>query len=170
MGSQSTPGSEHTYGGIQYPLEMHIVHVKSGTGFGEGDESPFDNIDGLAVTGFMFWPSSDDNPALEPIISALSDITGYNDVTEFSSFDLEALIKPSMGRRYATYEGGLTTPTCNEVVRWINFEYPLDVSERQLAAFRTLLDKNGNSIVNNFRSPQDIGGRTVRVINQGARL
>ena len=36
---------------------MHIVHVKSGTGFGEGDESPFDNIDGLAVTGFMFFPS-----------------------------------------------------------------------------------------------------------------
>ena len=87
----------------------------------------YDNI------GFF---QSDDNPALEPIISALSDITGYGDSTEFSSFDLEALIKPSMGRRYATYEGGLTTPTCNEVVRWINFEYPLDVSERQLAAFR----------------------------------
>jgi len=163
-GSQSTPGSEHTYGGVQFPLEMHIVHVKSGTGLGPSDLSPFDYIDGLAVTGFMFLPSSAPNPALQPIISALSDITGYGDATEFSTFDLEALISPAMGKRYATYEGGLTTPTCNEVVRWINMEQPLDISEAQLAAFRTLLDKNGNSIVNNFRSPQDIGGRTVRVI------
>ena len=78
----------------------------------------------------------DPNPALQPIISALSDITGYGDSTEFSSFDLEALISPAMGKRFATYEGGLTTPTCNEVVRWINMEQPLDISEAQLAAFR----------------------------------
>ena len=43
-----------------------------------------------------------------------------------------------LGGRYATYryEGGLTTPTCNEVVRWINMEDPLDISREQLAAFR----------------------------------
>jgi len=163
-GSDLTKGSEHTYGGVQFPLEMHIVHVKSGTGLGESDLSPFNYIDGLAVTGFMFNPTSSSNPALQPIISALSGITGYGDYVEFSTFDLEALISPAMGGRYATYQGGLTTPTCNEVVRWINMEQPLDISEAQLAAFRTLLDKNGNSIVNNFRSPQDIGGRTVRVI------
>jgi len=163
-GSDLTKGSEHTYGGVQFPLEMHIVHVKSGTGLGESDLSPFNYIDGLAVTGFMFNPTSSSNPALQPIISALSDITGYGDSIGFSSFDLEALISPAMGGRYATYQGGLTTPTCNEVVRWINMEQPLDISEAQLAVFRTLLDKHGNNIVNNFRSPQDLGGRTVRVI------
>ena len=52
-GTESTPGSEHTYGGVQFPLEMHIVHVKS-----DLPEPPLENfpnyIDGLAVTGFMF--------------------------------------------------------------------------------------------------------------------
>jgi carbonic anhydrase len=131
-------------------------------------EPPLENfpnyIDGLAVTGFMFNIGAT-NPALEPIITGLSSITGYGDSTPFSTFDLNALISPAIGGRYATYEGGLTTPTCNEVVRWINMEDPLEISSDQLAAFRTLLDKNGNSIVNNFRSPQDLGGRTVRVIN-----
>ena len=52
-GSATTEGSEHTYGGVQFPLEMHIVHVKSSL-----PEPPLENfpnyIDGLAVTGFMF--------------------------------------------------------------------------------------------------------------------
>ena len=76
------------------------------------------------------------NAALQPIISALSSITGYGDSTPFTSFDLGALISPAIGGRYATYEGGLTTPTCNEVVRWINMETPLEISAEQLAAFR----------------------------------
>ena len=56
-GSDLEKGSEHTYGGVQFPLEMHIVHVKSGTGLGPSDLSPFAYTDGLAVTGFMFLPS-----------------------------------------------------------------------------------------------------------------
>merc|ERR1712117_919401 len=81
------------------------------------------------------------NAALQPLISALSSITGYGDSTPFTTFDLGALISPAIGGRYATYQGGLTTPTCNEVVRWINMETPLEISTEQLAAFRKLLDK-----------------------------
>jgi len=150
---------------------MHIVHVKSGL------PSPaLENFakysDGLAVTGFMFNVGAT-NDELDPLILALEKITEYGESIEFPptgvTFDLNALIAPAIGsgNRYATYEGGLTTPTCNEVVRWINMETPLTLSAAQLAIFRTLLDKNGNNIVNNFRSVQDLGGRTVRVIAPG---
>ena len=50
-GSDDTKGSEHTYSGREYPIEMHIVHTRS-------DFTTLDQIlntaTGLAVTGFMF--------------------------------------------------------------------------------------------------------------------
>ena len=51
-GETDTKGSEHTYNGAAFPLEMHIVHVKSSL----YDDLPaaLSTIDGLAVTGFQF--------------------------------------------------------------------------------------------------------------------
>ena len=49
-----TQGSEHTYDGTAYPLEVHIVHYKAAY---EGDlDTILGSVDGLAVTGFMFTP------------------------------------------------------------------------------------------------------------------
>ena len=50
-GTEATPGSEHTYDGKQYLMEMHIVHVNNK--FKENHEY-LNHDDGLAVTGFMF--------------------------------------------------------------------------------------------------------------------
>ena len=47
------------------------------------------------------------------------------------------------------------------MVKWINFETPLEISSDQLAQFRTLMDGNGKMIYDNFRSPQPLNGRTV---------
>ena len=66
---------------------------------------------------------------------------------------------------YSTYEGSLTTPTCNEVVEWINFLQPLTISRAQLEAFRMLDDDKMNDIVDNFRPPQPLNGRTVNFWN-----
>ena len=82
------------------------------------------------------------NTELQPIISSLSNISKANNATNFppegEPFNLTALISPAIGagKRYAYYDGGLTTPICNEVVRWINIEEPLTISGTQLAAFR----------------------------------
>ena len=49
-GKDNTKGSEHTYDGAAFPLEMHIVHVKSGL----DTTTALKTVDGLAVTGFQF--------------------------------------------------------------------------------------------------------------------
>ena len=54
--ANSINGSEHTYytNNTRFPLEMHIVHVKKG--YDLNGKNNFTNfIDGLAVTGFMFY-------------------------------------------------------------------------------------------------------------------
>ena len=81
-----------------------------------------------------------------------------------TGFQLNSLIDPvvtAASVRYSTYDGGLTTPGCFEVVKWINFMTPLEVSSAQLDQFRTLMDGKGKIIYDNFRTPQPLNGRTV---------
>ena len=85
------------------------------------------------------------------------------------SLQLVDLLKPvapidgaARSSRYATYEGGLTTPPCSEVVEWNNFLTPLKVSRAQLQQFRMLDDSDSKAIVDNYRPPQPLNGRTVR--------
>ena len=56
-GSDDTKGSEHTYDGMAFPMELHVVHWNSR--YKKSDGSPdldkiLASVDGLAVTGFMF--------------------------------------------------------------------------------------------------------------------
>lgn len=162
-GKDNTKGSEHTYDGAAFPLEMHVVHVKSS--LYTNLESALSTTDGLAVTGFQFSIGSE-NAALKPLTDALSQITTSGGKIPFSNtgFQLNTLIDPvvtAAGARYSTYDGGLTTPGCFEVVKWINFKTPLEVSSAQLDQFRTLMDGKGKMIYDNFRTPQPLNGRTV---------
>lgn len=67
------------------------------------------------------------------------------------------------GDEYFYYSGGLTTPACNEIVLWTNFVSKNKISETQLAMFRALKDGTGTGtvIVDNYRPPQALNGRTI---------
>ena len=72
-----------------------------------------------------------------------------------------APLSPGEQTRYSTYSGSLTTPGCMEIVNWINFIKPIKISAAQLAKFRMLKDGNHDDVVDNFRPPQPLNGRTV---------
>jgi len=142
---------------------MHIVHTRNGF------SDPLNTPRGLAVTGFFFEISPVDNVALFPLTSALSSIVNSKDEIPFttSSFNIKTLIDPvAMRSSYTYYSGSLTTPTCNEVVEWINILTPLKISSRQLALFRQLMDGKNKKIVDNYRPPQPLNGRTVTLYGQ----
>jgi len=162
-GSNDSVGSEHTLQGESFPIELHIVHVK------KGETDPLHTARGLAVTGFFFQIDSADNDALTPLVTELAKITDPKSQivmlnSGFKISDLVSGVAPVGGApttTYSTYDGSLTTPACNEVVHWINFLTPINISASQLAMFRTLDDVYGNGIVDNFRPPQPLNGRTV---------
>jgi len=163
-GKDDSRGSEHTVDSREFPLELHVVHTKGGV------EDPMNTPFGLAVTGFFFEIDSDekDNEALAPMIDAFSDIQTAGSKINFaqSGFRLGELMEPvapisGAAAHYSAYSGSLTTPACNEVVQWINFINPLKISTHQMSLFRTLLDKNGEPIGDNYRPPQPLNGRTV---------
>lgn len=168
-GANDKQGSEHTVDGKEYPLELHVVHRKVGVALADLFTTP----KSLSVTGFFFEVDKWDNPntALAPLTNALEQIVTSNTNIDFSTvnFSLVDLLKPvapidgaARSSRYSTYEGSLTTPGCYEVVEWNNFLTPLKVSRAQLQQFRMLDDSDSNAIVDNFRPPQPLNGRSVK--------
>jgi len=158
-GSDSSKGSEHTMDGKEYPLELHLVHWNTkyqdvGTAVGESD--------GLAVLGFFYEVTEEENEPLNNYLGAMEGI-GWSYANKTSApveFKLRDLVPMDLFKYYY-YQGGLTTPTCNEAVLWTNFKHTCHISEKQLQAFRKAQNKNSNPMANNYRPPQPLNGRVV---------
>ncbi|KAK2828794.1 hypothetical protein Q5P01_019828 [Channa striata] len=158
-GSHGGPGSEHTLDGEQYPMELHIVHMKEKyTDLKKALSDP----QGIAVLGFFYEKSNSENRKYEPIINNLPKIKATNSNTSLPSFSLEQLIPPQQNlTNYYRYKGSLTTPGCTEAVIWTVFENPIPLSDNQLRKFSEVEFHNGKPMVGNFRPVQPLNGRLV---------
>lgn len=149
--------SEHTIEGEHYPAELHIVHKQR-------------DADMYAVVGAMIdYDSPIPNESFEILLSGwravrdqteadcavcarrLSLIEEQQSIQEIESrnlsiitdFDAYDLIPSNAG--FFTYDGGLTTPPCSEVVYWNLADKPISIS---IAQYSELVD-----IVLNYKNP-----------------
>lgn len=159
-GASDDRGSEHTVSGTKFPCELHLVHWNTKyPSFGEAASQP----DGLAVVG-VFLKIGAANPSLQKVLDNLTAIQSKGKQNAFTNFDPSTLVS-NVGA-YWTYDGSLTTPPLLESVTWIVLRDPISVSPAQMAMFRSLLftpegDAPSN-MVDNYRPPQPLKGRTVR--------
>lgn len=140
--------SEHAIDGMKYPLEIHMVHVKTGLTIEEALRRP----DGLAVIGILSTLHSDigSQYALEeimPVVPALID--SDHKETGDTTIDMTRFFSPDP-QSYYTYHGSLTTPNCQEVVTWIVMDKPIMISDFQYKLFAEV-DVGSR---NNYRSLQ----------------
>ncbi|KAM6910859.1 carbonic anhydrase 4a [Lycodopsis pacificus] len=158
-GNNGGPGSEHTIDGEQYPMELHIVHMKHHyTDLTTALSDP----QGVAVLGFFYERSNSANRKYEPIINALQSIKAANGNTSLHSVSLAQLIPAEQNlTTYYRYKGSLTTPGCTEAVIWTLFENPIPLSMEQLRAFSELKFHSGKQMVGTFRPVQPLNGRQV---------
>jgi len=181
-GSVSTRGSEHTMNGKEFPMEIHLVHKNAKY---PTLTDAVQNSDGLAVLGFFYEVSSTDNPNLSDILSVVNRyrkkqlrmlkrerkenkerngvkgrVAGGATVSLSAMINLKQLIAENPGDYYY-YQGGLTTPTCDEVVLWTNYVATIPISEAQLNKFRVLVDSSGTTLNDNYRPPQPLNARTL---------
>uniref|UniRef100_A0A8C6SZT9 Carbonic anhydrase n=1 Tax=Neogobius melanostomus TaxID=47308 RepID=A0A8C6SZT9_9GOBI len=159
-GGSDDKGSEHTVAGTKFPAELHLVHWNTKyPSFGEAASKP----DGLAVVG-VFLKAGDANPNLQKVLDRFDDIKAKGKQTSFTGFDPTCLLPKSLD--YWTYDGSLTTPPLLESVTWIVCKEPISVSSEQMARFRSLLfTADGEAeccMVDNYRPPQPLKGRSVR--------
>jgi carbonic anhydrase len=164
-GASSGKGSEHRIDGKQYPAEVHIVHYSTKyKTFSEAAAQP----NGLAVLGFFYEISDEDNPNYETIIEALSAIKQPYTSTDISPVTLSSILPCDMND-FFRYSGSLTVPACSETVVWTVFKSTIQISEKQLNTFRSLLSvdvhpKTGQMLplVDNYRQLQAINNRKVQ--------
>uniref|UniRef100_A0A673AVU8 Carbonic anhydrase n=1 Tax=Sphaeramia orbicularis TaxID=375764 RepID=A0A673AVU8_9TELE len=172
-GDNGGPGSEHTIDGEQYPMELHIVHMKHHyTDLTTALSDP----EGVAVLGFFYEVQvlrsrsrsmSRSSPSVvEPHcadIYVLSFFCGSADGnTSLPPVSLAQLIPAQQNlTSYYRYKGSLTTPGCTEAVVWTLFENPIPLSTEQLRTFSELKFHDGKPMVGTFRPVQPLNGRQV---------
>jgi carbonic anhydrase len=129
--------SEHTVNGMQFPMEMHLVHTNA-----EGQ---------LAVIGVLIVEGAH-NPAFDPIWANLPVTKGVEHHLEHVTVDVDALLPKA--RTTYRYEGSLTTPPCSEGVQWFVMTTPIALSQAQIGAFTALFHGNNRPV-------QPLNGRPV---------
>jgi carbonic anhydrase len=146
--------SEHTVGGVRYPMELHLVHSAH-----QGDLArQIQRGDGsnLAVVGILLREGPA-NGVLAPICARLPRQTGAA-VTLQDAVPLAELLPVS--RIAWRYRGSLTTPPCTEGVSWIVMTEPVALSAVQIVTFGALYPGN-------YRPVQPLGQRTLGRDNGG---
>jgi carbonic anhydrase len=141
--------SEHTVDGQHYPVELHFVHANA-----KGN---------LAVLGVMLTESNSVNEIYQMLAATIPQDAGEqygHDSDHAASMGGQTIFSPysllPSARRYATYQGSLTTPPCTEGVRWIVLTSPARVSSEQVATFT-------ETYFGNARPVQPVNGRLVLV-------
>jgi carbonic anhydrase len=129
--------SEHTVSGKRFPMEMHLVHQSA-------DKK-------LAVAG-VFIEEGEHNAAFDPVWANLPPQKSVETHLEHLTVNVDDLLPKN--RSTYRYDGSLTTPPCSEGVRWMLFTTPIQLSAKQIGAFRDIL--KGNS-----RPVQPLNGRAV---------
>ncbi|XP_045767327.1 carbonic anhydrase 2-like [Maniola jurtina] len=143
--------SEHAIDGMKFPMEIHMVHVKTGMSVDEAVNHP----DGLAVIGILaeVHSTTEENEfalgELEPVLPYL--LERNSGAVPASVIDLTRMFSSNMQSFY-TYHGSLTTPNCQEVVTWIVMDRPIRITDTQFKLF-SKVDVGG---INNYRSLQPV--------------
>ncbi|XP_063067132.1 carbonic anhydrase 15 [Engraulis encrasicolus] len=167
-GSLANNGSEHTIHTHRFPMEMHIVNMKSNH---PNMSSAMEDPSGLAVLA-VFIDVTDDGKYMEntnfiPIIKALSSVAHKGQSTNVRPFALANLLPLEHLALYYRYHGSLTTPPCSQVVEWTIYEVPVEISWSQYEQFASQLfsteeeDDQDVLLQNNFRHVHPTFSRVV---------
>ncbi len=122
--------SEHELNSNSYPMEVHLVHQ------GANGE--------LAVLGIFMERGSSRNNTLESIWSALPENEGPEQIRPEILIDPSSLLPTQ--KAYFRYNGSLTTPPCSEIVNWVVYKEPIQVSDAQIEKFASVVGMNARPI------------------------
>ncbi|NJO39546.1 MAG: carbonic anhydrase [Cyanobacteria bacterium CRU_2_1] len=121
--------SEHSHNGQSYSMEVHFVHRNE-----RGE---------LAVLG-VFMQEGQKNEALQLIWDAIPAEAGPEQAIAEVKVQLNQLFP--VDRSFYRYFGSLTTPPCSEVVNWIVYQQPIEVSREQVEKFVEIFPGNARPI------------------------
>jgi carbonic anhydrase len=136
--------SEHTLASMPTEMEMQIMHESI------ADKSK-------AIVAILFKKGRN-NTVLQPVLEALSKLSPPSGDQPLGSLDLLDVIPFDPG--FVVYDGSLTTPPCNESVKWIVVDKPTEASAEQINIVKNIVGMNSRPL-------QNRNGRTVKRLGMG---
>ena len=143
-GSAESNGAEHTIDSNRYPAELHLVHVKEDYVAIDGSvdfDDALEAEDGFAYLAIFIKRNANtttlthDTSWFNVIAEAAKSNGNETSSTFFHLGQIIQRINPTMligDFNYWYYNGSLTFPGCNEGVRWIVAERPLEITSEQV--------------------------------------
>jgi carbonic anhydrase len=120
------------FNGKHFPMELHVVFYN--TRYKDMKEATL-HQDGLCVMAFFFKIASA-NPAYEEMSELLSTVTKPHTKASFTQpLALQDLMLSNL-TEYYVYNGSLTTPPCLEIVTWLDFYEPIEISHDQVTRLK----------------------------------
>lgn len=145
--------SEHTIDGVQYPMEMHLVHVSA-----DG------NISVVAVL-YKYGRADPFLLQFEKEVGQLTEeLKGGKQNPNVTAGLVQTKALRGHTNKYYRYVGSLTTPPCTENVVWNVLGKVREISQKQAASLSLLLQDDCR---NNSRPCQPLNGRQVRLYHEG---
>ncbi|UII34586.1 carbonic anhydrase family protein [Fulvivirga ulvae] len=131
--------SEHTVGGVHFPMEIHLVHVSDAGKY--------------AVLGVLTEESATEIEQFDFLDNYLP-LAVEESKTVNNTYDINKVLPA--GRQYFTYTGSLTTPPCTEAVQWFIFKTPVEAPVSLIEDLRDAMPAH------NYRPTQPLNGRIVK--------
>jgi len=152
VGATDESGSNHIIRGKQYPGEWTLLFTNNPN----ANETNWPQGDSIVVLSFLIEISSYDNLNWDSIVRALPALkrAGTNATVDLPS--LRSLLPQYQDweSSYLFYIGSIAIPPCNEHATRVVYTTPINLSSRQVNAFRQACDEFGELIVNNQRPLQ----------------
>ncbi|ELS05517.1 carbonic anhydrase [Xenococcus sp. PCC 7305] len=121
--------SEHKVRGKSYPMELHLLYENTA-----GD---------VAVVG-VFLTEGLENKALQPIWDAMPLNKQPETLILGTTVDISRFLPQNQS--VYRYRGSLTTPPCSELVQWVIFQEPIEISKAQIEKFKQIFPHNARPI------------------------
>ncbi len=121
--------SEHAVKGQRYLMETHFVHRNE-----EGE---------LVVLGVLMQEGKR-NDMLQLILESMPAIAGPEHTIAEVNVNMVQLLP--VDQSAYQYFGSLTTPPCSELVRWIVFQQPIEISKQQAEEFAKVFPWNARPL------------------------
>jgi len=122
--------SEHQIDYRYFDMEAHLVHKSA-----DGE---------LAVIGIML-KKGESHPVIDAIWEHIPDEIN-KPVTVVGATVNAADLLPADRSSFYHYMGSLTTPPCSEIVNWIVMQDPINVTDKQVAAFVNTVGENNRPV------------------------
>jgi carbonic anhydrase len=131
--------SEHLIDGVTYPLEMHIVNVRT-------DSSNPDKPSYLVLS--VMFKMGKENKFLNEFLDAIPNEEGEKHALHDGEVKLDDLLSQFAAnmKSYYAYNGSLTTPPFTEAVQWVILKHVAEASEEQIMKIEKMEGNNARHV------------------------